>query len=66
VTYLTARWVLHGRETLLATANPAKTGRTSVSLAHQRLAESADVAPAKAALQTWLAAAASIVAKRLG
>ena len=66
VNYLTARWALHGRETLLATANPAKAGRTSVSLAHQRLAESVDVAPAKAALQAWLAAAASIAAKRLG
>ena len=66
VNYLTARWALNGRETLLATANPAKAGRTSVSLAHQRLADSADVAPAKAALQGWLAAAASIAANRLG
>lgn len=66
VNYLTAQWALDGRETLLATANPAKGGRTSVSLAHQRLADSADVAPAKAALQAWLVAAASIAARRLG
>jgi len=66
VTFITARWKLGGRESLLATANPTKTGRTSVSLTHQRLAESADAAPAKAAMRDWLAAAASNGAHGLG
>ena len=66
VNYPTARWALNGRETVLATANPAKVGRTSVSLTHQRLAESSGVAPAQAALRAWLVVAASIAAKRLG
>lgn len=59
VTFITARWKLDGRQSLLATANPAKDGRTSVSLTHQRLSDAAQVTPAKAAMQAWLTAAAS-------
>ena len=63
--YLTARWKLPANGSLLATANPANAGRTSVSLTHQRLADAAAVAPAKAAMQLWLAAASSGAARGL-
>lgn len=59
VTFITARWKLGQRGVILATANPTKAGKTSVSLTHQRLADAAHVAPAKAAMQAWLADARS-------
>jgi hypothetical protein len=55
--YATARWKLEGREVLLATSNPANGGKTSVSLTHQRMSMPEQVAPAKAAMVLWLAAA---------
>lgn len=55
--YATARWKLQGREVLLATANPTNEGKTSVSLTHQRMPNPEQVAPAKAAMVLWLAAA---------
>jgi hypothetical protein len=58
VKFITARWELGEREFLLATASPASGGKTSVSLTHQRMPLAERVAPAKAAMQVWLAAAA--------
>ncbi|MGO4690831.1 DUF4287 domain-containing protein [Glaciibacter sp. 2TAF33] len=55
--YATARWKLDGRESLLVTSNPANGGKTSVSLTHQRMSTPEQVAPAKAAMVLWLAAA---------
>ncbi|WP_104138713.1 MULTISPECIES: hypothetical protein [unclassified Cryobacterium] len=63
---LTARWALDGGQTVLATASPSKADRTSVLLTHQRLGDSADVVPAKVALQARLVVAASIAAMQLG
>lgn len=63
--YPTARWTLPGNGSLLATANPARAGRTSVSLARQRLADAAALAAEKAALRHWLAAASSGAARGL-
>jgi hypothetical protein len=57
--YRTARWKLDGQPVILATANPSKAGRTSVSLTLQQIAESDAVPPAKATLRAWLAAAGS-------
>ena len=57
--YPTARWKLAEGGSLLATANPTKAGRTSVSLTRQGLADAAALAPAKAALAEWLGAASS-------
>lgn len=56
--YLTARWKLR-QGAILASANPTKVGRTSVTLTHQRLPDAAAVGPAKAAMAAWLRAAAS-------
>jgi hypothetical protein len=58
-TYPTARWGLDGREMLVARANPSKNGKTSVSLTHQRMADPAQVKPAKTVLQAWLVAVSS-------
>lgn len=57
--YPTARWKLAQGGSLLATANPAKAGRTSVSLTRQGLADAAALAPAKAAMAEWLGASSS-------
>ncbi len=57
--YFTARWKVGEREVILATVNPTSAGKTSVSLAQQRMADAAHIAPAKAAMSTWLAAASS-------
>lgn len=64
--YQTARWALPQNVSLLATANPTNAGRTSVSLTHQRLADAAALAPAKATMQQWLATASSGAARGLG
>lgn len=58
IAYPTARWNLAGGDFVLARANPSKSGKTSVSLTHARMADSAAVAPAKTAMQAWLASAA--------
>ena len=63
--YVTARWKL-GQGSLLATANPTKAGRTSVTLTHQRLPDAAAVGPAKAAMAAWLRAVSSGPARGLG
>jgi len=65
VRYLTARWKLPQNVALLATANPASGGRTAVSLTHQRLADATAVAPARAAMRHWPAAASSGVVRGL-
>lgn len=57
--YATARWKLTGREGLLATADPAKSGKTRVSLTHQKMPAQAQMAPAKARVVAWLAVAAA-------
>jgi hypothetical protein len=59
ITYPTARWNLASGEYVVARANPPKNGKTSVSLTHHRMAAPEQVAPAKAALRTWLAGAGS-------
>ncbi|TFD53473.1 hypothetical protein E3T55_05535 [Cryobacterium frigoriphilum] len=71
--YATARWPLPGQVgavarggSLLATANPTKNGRTSVTLTNQRLADPDMAAPVKMALSAWLAAAAFEAARGLG
>lgn len=65
-TYATARWTLEGRGSLLATANPTKAGRTSVSLTHQRLEGAQAVGPAKEAMRECLAAVSSGAPSGLG
>jgi len=57
--YATARWKLGQGGSLLATANPTKAGRTSVSLTRQGVPDAAALGPAKAAMAEWLATAAS-------
>lgn len=64
--FITARWTLAGRESLLATANPTTSGRTSVSLTRQRLPDAAAVGPAKKEMKSWLAEAASDGVRGLG
>ena len=56
--YATARWKLDGRESLLATADPAKSGKTRVALTHQKMATHAQLAPAKERAAEWLRSAA--------
>ena len=58
IAYPTARWNLPGGGFVLARANSSKNGKTSVSLTHARLADAAAVAPAKTAMQAWLASVA--------
>lgn len=71
--YATARWSLPGQSfavgrtgSLLATANPTKNGRTSVTLTNQRLADAEAAGPVKIALTAWLDAAGFEAARRLG
>ncbi|MFC5929611.1 hypothetical protein D6T64_17420 [Cryobacterium melibiosiphilum] len=71
--YATARWPLPGQigatesgGSLLATANPTKNGRTSVTLTNQRLADPGALAPVKIALTAWLAAAGFEATRALG
>lgn len=52
--YATARWKLEGRESVLATADPAKSGKTRVSLSQQRMTTHAQMTPAKERLAAWL------------
>ena len=71
--YATARWPVTGQigaaahgGSLLATANPTRNGRTSVSLTNQRLSDVDAAAPVKMALTAWLAAAGFEAARGLG
>jgi hypothetical protein len=64
--YITARWKLDAREFILATANPSRSGKTSVSLTRQRMTHAEQVGAAKAAMQEWLAAAAANAPGGLG
>jgi hypothetical protein len=53
--YITARWALGGRESLLASAAPEKNGRTPLTLTHSRIDDPDVVAGAKDSLQALLA-----------
>lgn len=52
--YQTARWRLGDGETLLATANPTKNGRTGISITRSRIRDAERAGPAKAELASVL------------
>ncbi|MBB5640063.1 hypothetical protein [Cryobacterium roopkundense] len=64
--FITARWTLPGRQSVLARANPTSAGGTSVTLTHERLPDAVAVAPAKDTLKAWLVTAASDGVRGLG
>ena len=55
-TYLRARWKLAGKESVLVSADPPKTGKTPLVLTYAGLASSEELDAARDRLATWLAA----------
>jgi hypothetical protein len=62
VKFITAKWAVGERASVLAMANPTAGGKTSVSLTYARLDDATDVAPAKEAMTGWLGAARATLA----